>query len=202
MSKGVIVLTCIFISTASLVMIISAHRSSHTASAQAPEAPVSPVVPPGSRVHVRLLQPVSEDSKPGDILQAVVIEPVLVSSRIAIPVNTRALTRVDGIQAVKDGMARVTIELSELLGRNRKVPVGSAPITKQLKPLSDVDVLARGVFGVIDGALGAAGSASTGRNPGSAGTAGPLSAGAAQQDTPEELVFTTAKPLDLTAVSW
>jgi len=201
--KRAIILTCICGSIFAVAMLISARRSSHTFAAPAQAEPASLVVPAGTIVHVRLIQSISEDSKAGDTLQGIVADPVLVNSQIMIPVNTRALTKVIGIQRRKDGMADVSIELNELISRDRNVPVPSSTVTKGLKPMSDVDVLARGFFGMLDGALGAARSASAGRNPNAgAATAGRLSAGAAQQNMPEVLVFTTAEPLDLTAVSW
>lgn len=201
MRKRAITLTCICTSILAVAMMISAHRSSHTSAAPPQPKPVSVVVPAGTIVHVRLVQNISEDSKAGDLLQGVVADPVLVNSQIVIPVNTRALTKVIEIQGVKSGVAKVSIELNELIFRDRHVPVPSSTVTKGLKLMSDVDVLARGFFGILDGAIGAAGSASAGRNPNAgAATAGRLSAGTAQQDIPEILVFMTAEPLDLTTV--
>jgi hypothetical protein len=201
MRRRAIILTCIFTSIFALAMMISAHRSSHTAAAPLQAKPVS-VVPAGTIIQIRLVQSISEDNKAGDILQGVVADPVQVNSQIVIPVHTRALIRVVGIQGQKGDVANVSFELNELISRNRKVPVPSSTVTKVLKRMSDVDVIARGFFGMLDVAIGAAGTASAGKSPNAAATFGPLSAGAAQQDTPEVLVFTTAEPLELTTVTW
>src|SRR5437868_5117597 len=107
MTKRAISLACFLTSILAVAMMISAHRSSRTSAAPPHALPVS-VVPTGTMVHVRLLQSISEDSKAGDMLQGVVADPVLVNSRVIIPVNTRAVTKVVGIQRQKDGMANVS----------------------------------------------------------------------------------------------
>ena len=201
MTTRALILTCICTSIFAVAMMISAHRSSHASAAPPHAEPAPVVVPAGTIVHVRLLQSISDDTKAGDIIQGFVANPVLVNSQIVIPVNTRALTKVIEIQPRKGGVADVSIELNGLIFKDRNIRIPGNTVTKAMKPLSDIDVLARGFFGILDGAIGAAGSASVGRSPNAgAATAGRLSAGA-QQDIPELLVFTTAEPLDLTTAS-
>jgi hypothetical protein len=198
----------VFASVCALILavaiVILARWPSRTSAAHLPAERVPLILPPGTSIPIRLTGAISEESKAGDTLQGIVADPVFVNSQVVIPVNTRALVELIRIQRRKDDAADVTIELEELISKDRAVPVHSGSVTKPLKVISDVDLLARTVAGMIGGAVGAAGSASVGRSPdaGAAKLSERLSAGATEQDLQEIVVFKTTEPIDLRAVAW
>jgi hypothetical protein len=200
--KRALILFCIAGSIFAVAMLISPRWPSRR-SASPPQAKPVLILPAGTSVPIRLVGIISEDSKAGDTLQGVVADSIFLSSRIAIPVSTRALVKLVRIQPRKDEVADVSVELKELISRDGKVPVHSGSVTTSLKVTSDVDLIARGIAGLIGSAVGAAGSASLGRSPdvGAARLGNRLSTGATRQDT-QEIVFKTAEPIDLTTVTW
>jgi hypothetical protein len=203
--KRTLIFTCVGVSIFAVALVILSSWSSRTsgAHAQAEHESVPVILPAGTSVRVRLVETISQDTKAGDTLQGTIADPVLVNSQIAIPANTRALVKLIRIQVRKDEIADVSLELKELISKDRSVPVHSSSVTTALKRMSDIDVLARSVAGMIGGAVGAARSASVGRSPDvGAARVGSQTAGATQQDTQEILVFKTAEPVDLSTVRW
>jgi hypothetical protein len=161
------------------------------------------LLPPDTNVRVRLIETISESSKPGDVLQGVTADPVLVDSQPVVPNDTRALLTLKEIQRPKHDFADVTLQLTGLIFKSGKVQVNAGPVKARLQFLSDVSVLTRSVVGIIGGAMGAAGNASIGNPDAGAATVGGLSAGAASQSKDQQiLVFKITDAVDLTGTTW
>jgi hypothetical protein len=175
--------------------------------AQVPSAPPKVVVPAGTAISIKLVQGISEGSKPGEQLQALTTDPIVLGSELAIPADTRVtvtIVRMRDGRGDDDDIADVTLQPKEIIFRDRSVPIHATPITIKMKRMSDVGLLARSMGGMLGGAVGAAGSASVGRDPGfGAGTVGGQSAGdSSETGVPRVLVFKTTAPTDLTGVEW
>jgi hypothetical protein len=99
----------------------------------------------------------TKGNKPGDVLQGVIADPVLVDSQPVVPNDTRALLTLKEIQKPKHDFADVTLQLTGLIFKSGKLQVNVGPVKARLQFLSDVNVLTRGVVGIIGGAMGAAG---------------------------------------------
>lgn len=84
-------------------------------------------LPAGTEIQIRLENGVASDkSKPGEIIQAVVIAPALASGQIAVPGGSKLRGKVREAQASRDGVARarVAMEFGELLGAGAKaIPI-------------------------------------------------------------------------------
>jgi uncharacterized protein YcfJ len=204
--KRTLILVSIFAVLIIVGLSLWTRRSNAVSPAGAPAGPAVNriIVPPGTGIRVRLVEGISEGSKPGDTLQALVADSVFVNYQLVIPADTRALVSTAGIRDRKDGMADVTVQLKELIFSDRHVPVRSNPVTIRLERLSDFDLITRAAGGIVGGAVGAARSASVGRNPSvGAGAIGVGSAGRGTEEKDEDIVlFHTVEPLDLTGVRW
>ncbi len=180
---------------------ISRAAPAYVARPAATPASSSIIVPAGTAVRIRLVEGISEGSKPGEMLQGLTANPVRAGTELAIPPDTRVRVRMTGIQDRGEDVANVTLELQGFLTSDRNVPVHSNAVTTQMKRLSDLALFARALGGMLGGAIGAARSASAGRNPGiGAGAVGSRQArGRAEESF---LVFEITEPIDLTGVAW
>ena len=183
-------------------------RPAHTSSAHfdAENAPVPMILPAGTDLRIRLNDSISQGSKPGDALQGVVADGIVMNSQVFIPANARASIKVTNIHDHRGSdLADVTLELNELSSPNAHLQMHALPIKTTLKRLSDMDVLAEGIAGMVGGALGAAGSASLGQNPGvgaAAGVDGLTNEAEILQQEQTVLLFKTTEPIDLTRIIW
>jgi hypothetical protein len=178
---------------------ISRAAHAHITRPAAPPAASSLIVPAGTAVRVRLVEGISEGSKAGETLQGLTADPVFAGTELAIPTDTRVHVRVIRIRDRDKDVADVMLQLQEFLFSNRNVPVHSGTVPTQMKRLSDIGLFARALGAMLRGAIGAARSASAGRNPGiGAGAVG------ARTGSPEEnfLIFKIIEPIDLTGVAW
>jgi hypothetical protein len=157
-------------------------------------------------VRIRLTESVSDASKAGEVLHGLVADGVVINSEVLIPANARALVRVADIHNHPYGnFADITLELKELSAMEAHLPMRTAPVKTTLKRMSDVDVLARGIAGMVGGALGAADSASRGENPGvgaAMGADGLTSEAEVPQPEQNILLFKTTEPIDRTGITW
>ena len=183
-------------------MIRSVQNSSVRAESQEP--PRRAVAPAGTSMRIRLIEPISENSETGDVLQGVTADPVLVDSQPLIPRGTRALLSLRDIKHRKADAAEVTLQLTELVSQSGKVPALSEPLNTNLKSLSDLNILARGLAAIIGGAVGAARSASAGRDldVGAAIVGGQLAGAATKDNDDDVLLFRTTEPIDLAGIAW
>ena len=183
-------------------------RPAHTSAAHfdAENAPVPMILSAGTDLRIRLNDSISQGSKPGDALQGVVADGIVMNSQVFIPANARASIKVTNIHDHRGSdLADVTLELNELSSPNAHLQMHALPIKTTLKRLSDMDVLAKGIAGMVGGALGAAGSASLGQNPGvgaAAGVDGLTSEAEIPQQEQTVLLFKTTEPIDLTRIIW
>src|SRR5262249_3421683 len=124
--------------------------------------------------------------------------------QILIPEDTRALVEVLDLHKEKPEAATVTMQLDELIFKDRNVHVRSSPITARLDRLTDLDLATKAAGGLIGGAVGAAGSAAARAHPDVGATAiGGLAAGAPNAPDQEKvLVFRVVEPIDLTGIRW
>jgi len=185
---------------------ISDRRAQTSAAYFEPGKPPGLNLPAGTSVRIRLTESVSDESKAGDVLHGLVADGVVINSEVLIPANARALVRVTGIHNHPHGeFADVTLELKELSSTDAHLPMRTAPVKTTLKRMSDMDVLARGIAGMVGGALGAADSASLGQNPG-VGAAMGADGLTSEAETPQPgqniVLFKTTEPIDLTGITW
>jgi hypothetical protein len=161
-------------------------------------------VPPGTKIRVRLVQGVTAGTRIGENLQALTAEATLQDGRIVIPEDTRALVEVLDLHKEKPEAESVTMQLNELIFKDRDVRVRTAPISAKIDRLTDLDLVSRAAGGLIGGAVGAAGSAAIPSNPKVGETAiGGLAAGAPNTPALEKvLAFQVLEPIDLTGIRW
>jgi hypothetical protein len=162
------------------------------------------VVPSGTKIRVRLVQGVTAGTRIGENLQTLTAEATLQDKQVLIPEQTRALVEVLDVHKEKPDLAHVTMQLNELIFKDRNVRVRSAPITARVDRLTDLDLATRALGGLIGGAVGAAGGAAARANPDVGATAiGGLAAGAPNEPDQERvLVFQILEPIDLTGIRW
>jgi hypothetical protein len=179
-------------------------RSARAVHVQEPTSSGQVVVPSGTQIRLRLVQGITAGTRIGENLQALTAEATLLDKHILIPEDTRALVEVLDFHKEKPEVATVTMQLNELIFKDRNVRVRSAPITARLGRLTDVDLATRAAGGLIGGAVGAAGSAAARANPDVGATAiGGLAAGApSEPDLESVLVFRVLEPIDLSGIRW
>jgi head-tail adaptor len=204
--KRVLILVSVF-GPALIIISLSvwAGRSTRAVHAQERTSSGQVVVPSGTQIRVRLVQGVTAGSRIGENLQALTVEPTFQDRQMLIPEDTRAVVEVLDLHKEKPEAASVTMQLNELIFKDRDVRVRSAPITAKLDRLTDLDLVSRAAGGLIGGAVGAAGSAAVRTNPDVGATAiGGLAAGASSQPPDQEKVvaFQLLEPIDLTGIRW
>ena len=203
--KRVLILACVFGPAIVILLSVWVARSTRAASVHPSKEATSGhvVLPAGSELRVRLVQGVTAGTKIGENLQALT-EATFEAQNMLIPQDTRALVEVLHIHKEKPEIANVTMQLHELIFKDRDMPVHSAPITAKLDRLTDLDLMSRAAGGLIGGAVGAAGSAAARRNPEVGATAiGGLAAGATSlPDQEKVLSFQVLEPIDLTGIRW
>lgn len=162
------------------------------------------VVPKGTYIRIKLLQGISRATKPGDMIQGVTLEPVLVDGRMAIPAKTRASIHVGNIEGLQDGLAQASVQLQELTFTEQTIAVHTAPFVAALERISDLDLMSRAAGGMLGGAIGAAGGAAVRGDPrAGAGTVAGMAAGQeGGEDSAGLLRFQIVEPLDLTGIAW
>jgi head-tail adaptor len=179
-------------------------RSARAVHAQERTSSGQVVVPSGTKIRVRLVQGVTAGTRIGENLQTLTAEATLQDKQVLIPEQTRALVEVLDVHKEKPDLAHVTMQLNELIFKDRNVRVRSAPITARVDRLTDLDLATRALGGLIGGAVGAAGGAAARANPDVGATAiGGLAAGAPNEPDQERvLVFQILEPIDLTGIRW
>jgi hypothetical protein len=202
--KRVLILVSIFGPALIISLSIWVARTPQAVHAQERASSGQVVVPAGTEIWVRLVQGVTAGTRIGENIQALTAEPTFQHKQMLIPADTRALVEVLGLHKEKPEAASVTMQLNELIFKDRDVFVRSAPITAKLDRLTDLDLLSRAAGGLIGGAVGAAGSAALPTNPDVGATAiGGLAAGAPSQPNQEKvLVFRVLEPINLTGIRW
>ena len=186
-----------------IIFAIWAARSTRAAGdGKQPKPSSQIVVPAGAHVEIRLAAALTESSKAGDSLEALAAEPVLVDTDIAIPADARAVVRIVSLQKIKGRSTEARLQLEKFISKNGEIPVRSIPVDARMKRISDLDLAARAVEGIIGGALGAAGGAAMGRNPSvAAGAIGTMAASPSEADE-DVYLFQLAAPVDLTGIKW
>jgi hypothetical protein len=204
--KRALILLCLFMPAAATGISVWAVRSRAAATRMRNEAssPGRIVVPKGTYVRVKLLQGISAATKPGDMLQGVTLDPVLIDGRMVIPANTRAAMHVGDIQKRRGGLAEATVQLRELSFTDRTVAVHTAPVVATLERISDIDLMSRAAGGLLGGAIGAAGGAALHGDPSVvAGGVGGMTAGQeGGEDSAGLLRFQLVETVDLTGIAW
>jgi hypothetical protein len=201
--KRVLILVSIFGPALVILLSVWVARSARAVYAQEPTGSTQIVLPAGTEIRIRLVQGVTAGTKVGDNLQALT-EATFEAGQMRIPKDSRALVEVLEVHKEKPEVANVTMMLNELIFKDRKVPVRSAPITAKLDRLTDLDLIARAAGGLIGGAVGAAGSAALRTNPDVGATAiGGLAAGGTSAIDQEKVFsFQLLEPIDLTGIRW
>ena len=197
----------VLLGIAAVVAVSAAMWTSRAARNRAAEAPVpsatSPLVlPPGTLVQIKLVGGISEGSRAGETLQGLTTEPILVGTELAIPADTRVVAAITAIHDLNDEVAEVTLQLQELIFRDRNIPVHAGPVTTKMKPMSDFDLLSRAMGGMLGGAVGAARSAAAGRDPSVGAGAVGAESGGEETYNKNRLIFRTLEPIDLTGIAW
>src|SRR5215831_8257060 len=105
--QRLLVLLAIFGPSVVIAVSIWAVRSTRAAAREAEERilPSYIVVTPGTPVHILLVGGLSQESKPGESVEALVSDPVITGNQIAIPVDTRATAQITTIQDTQRGEA-------------------------------------------------------------------------------------------------
>ncbi len=164
-----------------------------------------PVIQAGTPIRVRVVGGFSKGSKPGEHLQAIVVEPVDAGAQSVVPLDTRAILQIVSIEKHHHGEALVTLQLTALVSQNGNVPVHSNAVKADLQRTSDLDLMARAVGGLMGGAIGAAAGGAVGTDPavGASAIDGMAAAGTGNDtDNGDMLVFDTVSPIELNGVKW
>jgi len=122
-------------------------------------------LPVGTRVRVKLIQGVTESSKDGDFLQALVDEPVVINGNVMVEHASRALVHLLKIEDSAD-TSRVVLTVDQITVPLGRVSVITKPISLNMKRTSDFELIGRAAGAMVGGAVGAARSASRNGNPG------------------------------------
>jgi hypothetical protein len=161
------------------------------------------VIKAGTPIHVRIVGGFSKGSKPGEQLQAIVVEPVDAGAKSVVPLDTRAILQIVSIEKHHHGEPLVTLQLTALVSQNGNVPVQSAAVKTDLQRTSDVDLMTRAAGGLIGGAIGAAAGGAFGTDPAVGASAiGGMAATGTVTDTGAILVFDTVTPIELNDIKW
>jgi hypothetical protein len=112
-----------------------------------------PFIKEGTPIRVRVVAGFSKGSKPGDQLQAIVVEPVDAAAQSVVPLDTRAILQIVSIEKQHHGKALVTLQLTALVSQNGNVPVHSNAVKTDLQRTSDLDLMTRAAGGLIGGAI-------------------------------------------------
>jgi hypothetical protein len=164
-----------------------------------------PFIKAGTPIRVRVVGGFLKGSKPGDQLQAIVVEPVDAGAQSVVPLDTRAILQIVSIEKQHHGEALVTLQLTALVSQNGNVPVHSNAVKTDLQRASDLDLMTRAAGGLIGGAIGAAAGGAAGTNPAVGASAiGGMAATGTGTDTSngEILVFDTVSPIALNGIKW
>ena len=164
-----------------------------------------PVIKAGTPIRVRVVGGFSKESKPGEHLQAIVVEPVDAGAQSVVPLDTRAILQIVSIEKQQHREALVTLQLTALVSQHGNVPVHSNAVKADLQRTSDLDLMARAVGGLMGGAIGAATGGAVGTDPavGASAIDGMAAAGTGNDtDNGDVLVFDTVSPIELNGVKW
>jgi hypothetical protein len=164
-----------------------------------------PVIKAGTPIHVRVLGGFLKGSKPGDQLQAIVVEPVDAGAQSVVPLDTRAILQIVSIEKQHHGEALVTLQLTAFVSQDGNVPVRSNAVKADLQRTSDLDLMTRAAGGLIGAAIGAAAGGAAGTNPavGASAIGGMAATGTGTNtDNGNVLVFDTVSPIELNGIKW
>lgn len=163
------------------------------------------VIKAGTPIRVRVVGGFSKGSKPGEELQAVVVEPVDAGAQSVVPLDTRAILQIVSIQKRHHREPLVTLQLTALISQNGNVPVHTDAIKTDLQRTSDLDLMTRAAGGLIGGAVGAAVGGAAGADPavGASAIGGMAATGTGTDtDTGNVLLFDTVSPIELNDIKW
>jgi hypothetical protein len=163
------------------------------------------VIKAGTPIRVRVIGGFSKGSKPGEQLQAIVVEPIDAGAQSVVPLDTRAILQIVSVQKRHHREPLVTLQLTALVSQNVNVPVHTDPIKTDLQRTSDLDLMTRAAGGLIGGAVGAAVGGAAGADPavGASAIGGMAAAGTGTDtDNGDVLVFDTVSPIELNDIKW
>ena len=161
------------------------------------------IVPAGSYLNLKIVGSVLQNGKVGETFETLITERVLAGGQLAIPENTRAALQIENVQKRTSDAVDVTVQATELIFTDRKVPIDTLPLVATVQPMSALNLMMRSAGGLISAAVGAAGRAADQWNSIGVDAFG----GSATGSTPEHDAFAllrlrTARPIDLTGVRW
>jgi hypothetical protein len=202
--RRVLLLVAIFGPAIIILLSVWVTRATRASSVHEGTSSGQIVVPAGTTIRIRLVQGVTAGTQIGENLQGLTAGATLQGTQMIIPEATRALVEVMDIHKENPEAASVTMQLNELMFKDRDMPVHSAPITAKLDRLTDLGLMSRAAGGLIGGAVGAAGSAAVRGNPQVGATAiGGLAAGGTGDPNQEKILsFQILQPIDLTGIRW
>jgi hypothetical protein len=163
------------------------------------------VIKAGTPIRVRVVAGFSKGSKPGEQLQAIVVQPVDTGAQSVVPLDTRAILQVVSIQKRHHRKPLVTLQLTALVSQNGNVPVHTDAIKTDLQRTSDLDLMTRAAGGLIGGAVGAAVGGAAGADPavGASAIGGMAAAGTGTDtDNGDILLFDTVSAIELNDIKW
>jgi hypothetical protein len=203
--KRFLILLCIFGPSVAIAVSVSAVRSIHASQhAEVNHGTGIVIVPAGTLVRIRLVGSFSNAAESGNLRQAITADPTLAGIQTLIPSEALARVRILSLEKRSGGKVEATLQLQNLVSKNRIIPVHSNIITAELNRASDFVVMRRAASGLIGGALGASTSGVVKNDPrlGAAALAGIAAGTGSEDDGDATLVFQILDPIDLTGIRW